>query len=137
MKQLPVIVEEAFVYDEDKHLTVMKTSLFFAGDGYTVYDCKGELLFRVDSYGPDARDKDEIVLMDAQGKCLLTVRRKVMLIICFSLISSSFFVLFTRFQSVLDFRNFCSVLDLITVQITLVVFLVLIAPISLCPVAPC
>ncbi|KGN45264.1 protein LURP-one-related 12 [Cucumis sativus] len=76
MKQLPVIVEEAFVYDEDKHLTVMKTSLFFAGDGYTVYDCKGELLFRVDSYGPDARDKDEIVLMDAQGKCLLTVRRK-------------------------------------------------------------
>lgn len=81
MKQLRVIVEEAFVYDEEKHLTVMKTSLFFAGDGYTVYDCKGELVFRVDSYGPDAREKDEIVLMDAQGKCLLTVRRKVMLII--------------------------------------------------------
>ncbi|KAL0561995.1 hypothetical protein IC582_002443 [Cucumis melo] len=76
MKQLRVIVEEAFVYDEEKHLTVMKTSLFFAGDGYTVYDCKGELVFRVDSYGPDAREKDEIVLMDAQGKCLLTVRRK-------------------------------------------------------------
>lgn len=73
-----VIVENDFVYDEEKHLTVMKTSLFFAGDGYTVYDCKGELVFRVDSYGPDPREKDEIVLMDAPGKCLLTVRRKVM-----------------------------------------------------------
>lgn len=79
MKALGVIVEDTFVYNEEKHLTVMKTSLFFAGDGYTVYDCKGELVFRVDSYGPDAREKDEIVLMDAQGKCLLTVRRKVML----------------------------------------------------------
>lgn len=80
MKELRPIVEDTFVYTEEKHLTVMKTSLFFAGDGYTVYDCKGELVFRVDSYGPDAREKDEIVLMDAQGKCLLTVRRKVMLI---------------------------------------------------------
>ncbi|KAG9455781.1 hypothetical protein H6P81_000289 [Aristolochia fimbriata] len=70
------IVEEGFCYEKETHLTVMKTSLFFAGDGFTVYDCKGELVFRVDSYGPDWRDKDEIVLMDGSGKCLLTVRRK-------------------------------------------------------------
>ncbi|XP_068653109.1 protein LURP-one-related 5-like [Aristolochia californica] len=70
------IVEESLCYEEETHLTVLKTSLFFAGDGFTVYDCKGELVFRVDSYGPDMRDKDEIVLMDGSGKCLLTVRRK-------------------------------------------------------------
>lgn len=76
MKQ-GIIAEGGFVYKEETHLTVLKTSLFFANDGYTVYDCKGQLVFRVDSYGPDTRDKGEIVLMDAHGKCLLTVRRKV------------------------------------------------------------
>ncbi|KAL0415352.1 UNVERIFIED_CONTAM: protein LURP-one-related 12 [Sesamum latifolium] len=70
------IVEEGFVYQEETHLTVLKTSLFFAGDGFTAYDSKGELVFRVDSYGPDAGDSGELVLMDASGRCILTVRRK-------------------------------------------------------------
>ena len=70
------IVEDGFVYKEETHLTVLKTSLFFAGDGFTVYDSKGELVFRVDSYGPE-KDNGEQVLMDASGRCILTVRRKV------------------------------------------------------------
>lgn len=74
------VVEEGFICKEETHLTVLKTSLFFAGDGFTVYDCKGQLVFRVDTYGPDS-DKSELVLMDPFGKCLLTVRRKVSL--CF------------------------------------------------------
>ncbi|XP_047314686.1 protein LURP-one-related 5-like [Impatiens glandulifera] len=72
-----LVLEKGFIYEQETHLTVFKTSLFFAGDGFTVYDCKGNLIFRVDSYGPDSRDKDQIVLMDASGTCLLTVRRKV------------------------------------------------------------
>ena len=76
MKQ-GLVVEAGFVYEEETHLTVSKTSLFFAGDGFTVYDSKGELVFRVDSYGPDIRERDELVLMDPHGRCLLTVRRKV------------------------------------------------------------
>ncbi|GAB4850075.1 hypothetical protein Ancab_029373 [Ancistrocladus abbreviatus] len=73
-----VVVEDGFAHDnEEIHLTVCKTSLFFAGDGFAVYNCQGQLVFRVDSYGgPDPRDKDEMVLMDAAGHCLLTVRRK-------------------------------------------------------------
>ncbi|KAK4479728.1 hypothetical protein RD792_015260 [Penstemon davidsonii] len=70
------IVEEGFVYTEETHLTVRKTSLFFPGDGFTAYDSKGQLLFRVDSYGPDAGDTGEVVLMDASGRCILTLRRK-------------------------------------------------------------
>ncbi|KAL1551388.1 protein LURP-one-related 5-like [Salvia divinorum] len=70
------IVEEGYVCKEETHLTVLKTSLFFAGDGFTAYDCKGALVFRVDSYGPDAGDTGEVVLMDASGRCILTVRRK-------------------------------------------------------------
>ncbi|XP_059643675.1 protein LURP-one-related 5-like [Cornus florida] len=66
------VVEDGFMCEEETHLTVLKTSLFFAGDGFTVYDSKGELVFRVDSYGPD----NEVILMDASGRCLLTVRRK-------------------------------------------------------------
>ncbi|KAI3455314.1 hypothetical protein Pfo_011977 [Paulownia fortunei] len=70
------IVEEGYVYQEETNLTVLKTSLFFAGDGFTAYDSKGELVFRVDSYGPDGGDAGEVVLMDASGRCILTVRRK-------------------------------------------------------------
>ncbi|GER44123.1 hypothetical protein STAS_21001 [Striga asiatica] len=70
------IVEDAYVYEEETHLTVFKTSLFFAGDGFTAHDSRGELVFRVDSYGPDAGDSGELVLMDASGRCILTVRRK-------------------------------------------------------------
>ncbi|GMH03630.1 hypothetical protein Nepgr_005469 [Nepenthes gracilis] len=60
----------------ETYLTVCKTSVFFPGDGFTVYDCNGQLVFRVDSYGGPEIQKEEIVLMDAAGHCLLTVRRK-------------------------------------------------------------
>ncbi|OWM69629.1 protein LURP-one-related 5-like [Punica granatum] len=71
-----LVGEDVFVCTEETHLTVLKTSLFFAGDGFTAYDCKGQFVFRVDSYSPDAHDEGELVLMDAHGRCLLTVRRK-------------------------------------------------------------
>ncbi|XP_073129037.1 protein LURP-one-related 5-like [Henckelia pumila] len=61
----------------ETNFTVLKTSNFFAGDGFCAYDSKGKLAFRVDSYGPGAKNSTgEVVLMDADGRCLLTVRRK-------------------------------------------------------------
>lgn len=72
---------ETFCYEEEKQLTVFKTSHFFVGDGFTVYDSNGEVVFRVDSYGgSDSKDQSQLVLMNASGKCLLTVRKKVSLI---------------------------------------------------------
>lgn len=56
-------------------LTVWTKSLLFNCNGFTVYDAKGNLVFRVDNY--IAGNKGEIVLMDASGKPLLTIRRKV------------------------------------------------------------
>ncbi|KAL6134315.1 hypothetical protein ACLB2K_066547 [Fragaria x ananassa] len=70
------LVEPAFVFEEETFLTVSKTSLFFAGDGFSVYNRNAQLVFRVDSFGPDPHDRTELVLMDATGSCLLTVRRK-------------------------------------------------------------
>ncbi|KAK1284604.1 Protein LURP-one-related 8 [Acorus calamus] len=55
-------------------LTVWKKSLLFNCNGFTVFDAKGNLVFRVDNYVSDNRG--EIVLMDSCGKPLLTFRRK-------------------------------------------------------------
>ncbi|XP_051152955.1 protein LURP-one-related 5-like [Andrographis paniculata] len=77
MSHLMAVSEHASPHKEEiTHLTVRKTSLFFAGDGFTAYDCSGQLVFRVDSYGRDIGDTGELVLMDAAGGCILTLRRK-------------------------------------------------------------
>ncbi|XP_010553189.1 PREDICTED: protein LURP-one-related 8 [Tarenaya hassleriana] len=55
-------------------LTVWKKSLLFNCEGFTVYDGKGNLVFRVDNYMNGHKHK--IVLMNASGEPLLTIRRK-------------------------------------------------------------
>ncbi|PWZ31601.1 Protein LURP-one-related 8 [Zea mays] len=57
-------------------LTVWRKSLLFNCDGFTVYDARGDLAFRVDSYDATGRRRAEVVLMDGAGTPLLTVRRK-------------------------------------------------------------
>jgi uncharacterized protein YxjI len=59
-------------------LTVWRKSLLFNCDGFTVFNAKGDLAFRVDCYGK-RRAGAEVVLMDAAGRPLLTVRRKHLL----------------------------------------------------------
>ncbi|TVU18686.1 hypothetical protein EJB05_34797 [Eragrostis curvula] len=55
-------------------LTVWRRSLLFNGKGFTVFDCKGNLVYRVEiNAGGSPR---EVVLMDADGHGLLTIRRK-------------------------------------------------------------
>ncbi|KAJ6699808.1 hypothetical protein OIU79_012952 [Salix purpurea] len=71
-----MIVDEKFCFKEETSLTVHKTSVFFPGDGFLVYDPNREIILRFDSYGPDSEPKDELVLMDASGKGLLTLHRK-------------------------------------------------------------
>ncbi|KAI4324564.1 hypothetical protein MLD38_030042 [Melastoma candidum] len=59
---------------KEEVLTVWRKSLLVNCSGFTVFDCRGNLVFRVDNYVSSTRA--EIVLMDASGKPLLTVRRK-------------------------------------------------------------
>ena len=70
-------------------LTVWKKSLLMSCSGFTVIDGKGNLVFRVDNY---CGRPGEIVLMDASGKSMLTVRRQK--VIKFYLVS---FFLFCAF----------------------------------------
>ncbi|XP_043696464.1 protein LURP-one-related 8-like isoform X1 [Telopea speciosissima] len=55
-------------------LTVWRKSLLFTCDGFTVIDSTGNLIYRVDNYRGDRTDN--IILMDAYGKPLFTLRRK-------------------------------------------------------------
>lgn len=55
-------------------MTVWRKSLLFNCQGFTVFNGGGDLCFRVDSYLSGR--KAEIVLMDAAGKSLFTIRRK-------------------------------------------------------------
>ncbi|KAL4312924.1 hypothetical protein GQ457_01G038480 [Hibiscus cannabinus] len=55
-------------------LTVWKRSLLFNCNGFTVFDAKGDLVFRVDNYMQG--HKGSILLMDANGEPLFTIRRK-------------------------------------------------------------
>ncbi|RCV17205.1 hypothetical protein SEVIR_3G206000v4 [Setaria viridis] len=60
--------------EEPVTLTVWRKSLLFNCRGFTVFDASGNLVYRVDSYASDSRA--EVVLMDAAGRALLTVRRR-------------------------------------------------------------
>jgi len=98
-----LVVQEGYIFKEEIHYTVLKTTLFFAGDGFTVYDCNGQVAFRVDSYGPDSRDLHELILMDPQGRCLLTVHRKVRRRhLLYIYLSFFFLLLLVRFCSILS-----------------------------------
>ncbi|KAI3770948.1 hypothetical protein L6452_02096 [Arctium lappa] len=57
-----------------KVFTVWKKSLFFNCDGFTLFDSNDNLVFRVDNYVVGGNGA--IVLMDASGHPLLTIRRK-------------------------------------------------------------
>jgi len=92
-----LVIQDEYVYKEETNLTVLKTSRFFSGDGFVVYDCKGQLVFRFDSYGPNTRDKEELVLMNTHGRSLLTLRRKVCIrtiLLCFFFLLLSSWILF-------------------------------------------
>ncbi|PKA58563.1 Protein LURP-one-related 8 [Apostasia shenzhenica] len=58
-------------------LTVWRKSLLFNCSGFTVFNEKGNLVFRVDKYAKSS-NKGEIDLMDAVGNPILTIRRKML-----------------------------------------------------------
>lgn len=55
------------------YLTVWRKSLLVSCSGFTVIDCKGNLVYRVDNY---RGRPGEIVLMDASGTSLFTMHRQ-------------------------------------------------------------
>jgi len=74
--------EQEHEHEQEKNnaekLTVWRKSLVMSCKGFTVIDCCGNLVYRVDNY---IGRPNEVTLMDASGKSILTMfRRRV----CFS-----------------------------------------------------
>lgn len=69
-----VVKQERYYYEEEREFTIHKTSMFSQGDGFMIYDSKGDIIFRVHSYGPI---KQPVILMDRFGKPLITLLPKV------------------------------------------------------------
>lgn len=55
--------------------TVWLKSLVFHGNGCTIFNSKGEIVFRVDNY--QQRSSSEVFLMDLNGDVLFSIQRKV------------------------------------------------------------
>uniref|UniRef100_A0A803R4J6 Uncharacterized protein n=1 Tax=Cannabis sativa TaxID=3483 RepID=A0A803R4J6_CANSA len=55
-------------------LTMWMKSLVMQGNGCTVYNDNGEVVYRIDNY--DDKDSDKVYLMDLKGKVLFTILRK-------------------------------------------------------------
>ncbi|KAA8522387.1 hypothetical protein F0562_013252 [Nyssa sinensis] len=54
--------------------TIWMKSLVFHGNGCTVYNSNGEIVYRIDNY--DNKCSNEVYLMDLRGKVLCTILRK-------------------------------------------------------------
>ncbi|GJN14743.1 hypothetical protein PR202_gb01599 [Eleusine coracana subsp. coracana] len=54
--------------DEPVTLTVWRKSLLFNCKGFTVFDARGNLVYRVDTYAYASDSRAEVVLMDAAGR---------------------------------------------------------------------
>ncbi|KAJ6799546.1 putative protein LURP-one-related 5 [Iris pallida] len=81
-KHVAVVGEEYCSSEEERELTVRKTSLFSSGDGFEAYDnSTGDIVFRVDNYdgrhrGGPSLAEPQILLMDPTGASILTLRKK-------------------------------------------------------------
>ncbi|KAL1218898.1 Protein LURP-one-related 3 [Cardamine amara subsp. amara] len=63
-----------YVTTEQESFTIWMKSLVFHGKGCTVFDSKGNLIYRVDNY--NSKSCSEVCLMDLYGNVLFTLRQK-------------------------------------------------------------
>jgi translation initiation factor eIF-2B subunit alpha len=64
-----------YLTTEKESFTIWMRSLVFHSKGCTVFDSKGNLIYRVDNY--NSKSCSEVYLMDLYGKILFTLRQKV------------------------------------------------------------
>ncbi|CAN4077374.1 unnamed protein product [Withania somnifera] len=63
-----------YVKSTRETFTIWMKSLVFNGNGCTVFNSKGEIVFRVDNYQESCRD--EVCLMDLKGQVLFSIKRE-------------------------------------------------------------
>ncbi|PSS04161.1 Protein LURP-one-related like [Actinidia chinensis var. chinensis] len=64
----------SYMTSKKETFTIWMKSLVFHGNGCTVFDSNGEIVYRIDNY--DTKSSNEVYLMDLQGKVLFSIQRK-------------------------------------------------------------
>ncbi|KAH9775565.1 protein LURP-one-related 2 [Citrus sinensis] len=72
VRPLPISVEAA---SKRESFTVWMKSLVMQGNGCTVFNENGEIVYRIDNY--DNKGSNEVYLMDLRGNVLFTILRRV------------------------------------------------------------
>ncbi|GFS29545.1 LURP-one-like protein [Actinidia rufa] len=65
----------SYMTSKKETFTIWMKSLVLHGNGCTVFDSNGEIIYRIDNY--DKKNSDEVYLMDLRGKVLFSIQRKV------------------------------------------------------------
>lgn len=73
--QAPLSASSCYTSSRQETFTIWMKSLVLNGNGCTVFDSRGEIVYRVDNYNSKCRD--EVYLMDFKGKVVFTILRKV------------------------------------------------------------
>lgn len=68
----------SYITSKPESFTIWMKSLVFNTRGCTVYNSKGEIVYRVDNY--DNKCGQEVYLMDIRGKVLFSLLQKVLYI---------------------------------------------------------
>ena len=66
---------DSYITSKREAFTLWMKSLVIQGNGCTVYNSDGEIVYRIDNY--DKKGSSEVYLMDLQGKVLFTIVRRV------------------------------------------------------------
>ncbi|KAH9775566.1 LURP-one-like protein [Citrus sinensis] len=74
---LPIVEVAEYVTSKRESFTIWMKSLVMQGNGCTVFNENGEIVYRIDNY--DNRGSNEVYLMDLRGRVLFTILRKVWL----------------------------------------------------------
>lgn len=64
-----------FIKSIRETFTIWMKSLIFHGNGCTIFNSKGEIVFRVDNY--QERNSNEVFLMDLSGQVLFSIKKEV------------------------------------------------------------
>lgn len=70
----PVSSAPCYFTSKQETFTIWMKSLVLSGNGCTVFDSNGHVVYRVDNY--NCKSGNQVLLMDSRGKVLFTILRK-------------------------------------------------------------
>lgn len=73
-----ILTGSPYMTSKGETFTIWMKSLLYHAYGCTVFNSKGEIVYRVDNY--DNKCSNEVHLMDLRGEILFTIRQKVSII---------------------------------------------------------